>query len=207
VGIVSANVYQDLFGEGNYVGKGLYDIDTFEAGLRDRVPENSVLSHDLLEGLYARSALVTDVEVFDRSPTNYVLNAKRNHRWTRGDWQLLPWLWPRVRDARGQYARNPLSLIARWKILDNLRRSLVRPATLLWLIAAWTLLPGAPLSWTALILIIFAGSVLLDSTADMLTQLSRNRQASFRANTWPLIRLSTEATLSSVVYLAHQTYL
>lgn len=207
LGIVSANVYQDLFGEGNYVGKGLYDVDTFEAALRDRVPENSVLSHDLLEGLYARSALVSDVEVFDRSPTNYVLNAKRNHRWTRGDWQLLPWLWPRVRDARGQYARNTLSLIARWKILDNLRRSLVRPATLLWLIAAWTLLPGTPLSWTALILIIFAGAVFLDSVADMLTQLSRNRQASFRANTWPLIRLSIEATLSSVVYLAHQTYL
>ena len=207
IGVVSANVYQDFFREGNYVGKGLYDVDTFETALRDRIPENSVLSHDLLEGLYARCALVSDIGLFDRSPTNYLLNAKRNHRWTRGDWQLLPWLWPSVKAARGHYVRNSLSVIARWKILDNLRRSLVRPATLLWLVVGWTLLPGAPLSWTILILSIFAGAVFLDSAADMLAQLSRNRRASFRGNTWPFIRLSIEATVSSVVYLAHQTYL
>ena len=201
------NVYQDLFGEGNYVGKSLYDVDTFEAALTDRIPENSVLSHDLLEGLYARTALVTDVEIFDHSPINYVANSKRNHRWTRGDWQLLPWLLPRVRNARGHYGRNLLPVIGRWKIIDNLRRSLIKPATLLWLVAAWTMLPGSPTSWTVLILLMFAVPVYLDYTTELLIQLRKNRQAALRANVWALVKISTGAALSSTMYLAHQAYL
>ncbi|HLF82643.1 MAG TPA: carbohydrate-binding protein, partial [Blastocatellia bacterium] len=128
-----SDVYQDLFGEGSYTGKGLYDVDAFEAALAERVPENLLLSHDLFESLYARAALVTDVEFLDDYPSHYDSYAKRQHRWTRGDWQIARWLFRRVRDARNRPVRNRLPIISRWKILDNLRRSLVAPTMLLWL--------------------------------------------------------------------------
>jgi len=142
-----SDVYQDLFAEGIFTGKGLYDVDAFTLALHDRVPENRLLSHDLFEGLFARAALVSDVEVVDDYPADVLLHAKRQQRWTRGDWQLLPWLLPRVPTRLGR-ARNPLPPISRWKIFDNLRRSLVAPATVLLLAAAWTFLPGSPLLWT-----------------------------------------------------------
>src|ERR1041384_8010392 len=140
-----SDVYQDLFGEGSYTGKGLYNVDSFEAALEGRVPENLLLSHDLFESLYARAALVTDVELLDDYPSHYDSYAKRHHRWTRGDWQIARWLFTRVRAAHNRPVRNRLPLIARWKILDNLRRSLVAPAMLLWLASSWTVLPGNPL--------------------------------------------------------------
>ena len=96
-----SDVYQDLFGEGNFTGKGLYDVDAFEAALANRVPENSLLSHDLFESLFARAALVTDIELLDDYPASYDAYAKRQHRWTRGDWQILRWLFPTVPDATG----------------------------------------------------------------------------------------------------------
>ncbi|MGK5085509.1 hypothetical protein WDW37_19650, partial [Bdellovibrionota bacterium FG-1] len=151
-----SDVYQDLFAEGSFTGKGLYVVDAFELALADRVPENIVLSHDLFEGSYARSALVTDVELFDDYPSDYETFSKRAHRWTRGDWQIAPWLFPWVSDARGHLVPNHLSIISRWKIFDNLRRSLVPITTLLWLILAWTLLPGAPAALTVPILIMLA---------------------------------------------------
>ena len=133
-----SDVYQDLFGEGSYVGKGIYDIDAFEQALRDRVPENSLLSHDLFEGLFARVALCTDIEVIDDFPNHYLTWVARLHRWVRGDWQLLPWL--------GR--KTVLPAISRWKILDNLRRSLLPPALIALLSAGWIILPGAPSLWT-----------------------------------------------------------
>src|SRR6185295_14890146 len=151
-----SDIYQDLFGEGIYTGKGLYDVDAFEAALADRVPENLLLSHDLFESLYARAALVTDVELLDDYPSHYDSYARRQHRWTRGDWQIARWLFPRVRNAQHRPVLNRLPLIARWKILDNLRRSLVAPMMLLWLTAAWTVLPGSPLLWTLAVLVILA---------------------------------------------------
>jgi cyclic beta-1,2-glucan synthetase len=150
-----SDVYQDVFGEGSFTGKGLYVVDAFELALADRVPENAILSHDLFEGSYARSALVTDVELFDDYPADYDTFLKRLHRWTRGDWQIAPWIFGRVPVAGGGKARNPLSLLSRWKIFDNLRRSLVAPATLLWLLLAWTVMPGTPALWTAGILLVF----------------------------------------------------
>jgi hypothetical protein len=207
VAAATPNIYQDLFSEGNYVGKALYDVDTFEAALTDCIPENSVLSHDLLEGLYARCALVTDVEIFDQSPSHYVVRSRRNHRWTRGDWQLLPWLFPRVRNARGYSARNVLSAIGRWKIVDNLRRSLIKPMILLWLIAAWTILPGTPVSWTLVVLLMFAVPVYLDFTREFLRDLRRSRHAGRLKDAWVVTRFSTAEVLSSTVYLAHQAYL
>jgi cyclic beta-1,2-glucan synthetase len=142
-----SDVYQDLFGEGIFTGKGLYDIDAFTAALDGRVPENALLSHDLFEGIYARAALVTDVEVVDDYPSNVLTHTRRQHRWVRGDWQILWWLFPWV-PTRGGLERNRLPLIARWKILDNLRRSLVAPALIALFVAGWTVLPGRPIAWT-----------------------------------------------------------
>lgn len=149
-----SDVYQDLFAEGSFTGKGLYVVDVFEKALADRVPENSVLSHDLFEGSYARSALVTDIELFDDYPSDYDTFSKRQHRWTRGDWQIAQWLFPKVPDATGNYVANNLSVISRWKIFDNLRRSLVAPANFAWLVLGWTILPGSSLSWTLGIVIL-----------------------------------------------------
>ena len=142
-----SDVYQDLFGEGIFTGKGLYDVDAFSAALAGRVPENTLLSHDLFEGLYARTGLVTDIEVVDDYPSSVLAHARRQHRWVRGDWQILWWLFPMV-PSRAGLTRNRLPLIARWKILDNLRRSLLPPATLLLLALGWTVLPGHPAVWT-----------------------------------------------------------
>jgi cellobiose phosphorylase len=142
-----SDTYQDLFGEGSFTGKGLYDVDAFSAALEGRVPENALLSHDLFEGLHARCALVADVEVVDDFPSSVLAHARRQHRWVRGDWQILFWLLPFVPTRHG-LERNRLTLISRWKILDNLRRSLVAPALLALLASAWTWLPGSPVAWT-----------------------------------------------------------
>ncbi len=142
-----SDTYQDLFGEGIFTGKGLYDVDAFVTALEGRVPENALLSHDLFEGLYARTALVTDIEVVDDYPSSVLAHARRQHRWVRGDWQILWWLFPFV-PTRSGLRRNRLPLISRFKILDNLRRSLMAPASLALLLAAWTILPGSPWLWT-----------------------------------------------------------
>jgi cyclic beta-1,2-glucan synthetase len=139
-----SDVYQDLFGEGSYAGKGIYEIDSFEAALDKRVPENTILSHDLFEGSFARAGLVTNVEVFEEFPSHYEVALSRQHRWVRGDWQLLPWIFGR---------HGPLPLVARIKMVDNLRRSLFSPAALLTLIAAF-LVPGVPVwQWTAFVIV------------------------------------------------------
>ncbi|HSD33126.1 MAG TPA: glucoamylase family protein, partial [Gemmatimonadales bacterium] len=142
-----SDTYQDLFHEGIFTGKGLYDVDAFMAALEGRIPENALLSHDLFEGLHARAALVTDVEVVDDYPASVLAHARRQHRWARGDWQILFWLFPLVPTRMG-WERNRLPVISRWKILDNLRRTLVAPATLAVLALAWLVLPGNPLVWT-----------------------------------------------------------
>ncbi|HET9468036.1 MAG TPA: glucoamylase family protein, partial [Vicinamibacterales bacterium] len=143
-----SDVYQDLFGEGSYVGKGIYDVDAFERALDNRVPDNALLSHDLFEGLYARVALCTDLEVIDDYPSHYLTWVARLHRWVRGDWQLLPWLGRSVPTQRGPRVRNILPAVARWKIADNLRRSLLPVALLVLLTAGWLILPGGPSLWT-----------------------------------------------------------
>ena len=144
-----SDVYQDLFDEGIFTGKGLYDVDAFMASLEGRVPEDALLSHDLFEGLYARTALVTDVEVVDDYPSSVLAHARRQHRWVRGDWQILWWLFPFVPSRTG-LQRNRLPLVSRWKILDNLRRSLTAPAIVALLLCGWTVLPGTPRAWTAI---------------------------------------------------------
>ncbi len=143
-----SDVYQDLFAEGIFTGKGIYDIDALAAALDERFPENALLSHDLIEGAYARAALVSDIELIDDYPSHFSAYSRRKHRWVRGDWQIMRWLLPRVPDFHRRIIANPISLISRWKILDNLRRSLLEPATLALLLGGWLFLPGDPGYWT-----------------------------------------------------------
>jgi len=153
----TSDVYQDLYGEGTFVGKGLYDLRTMHRVLEHRFPRNAILSHDLLEGAYARAGLVSDVDIVDGYPSQYSTYVRRKHRWVRGDWQIVPWLFSRVPDEKGRRVDNPIPLISRWKIVDNLRRSMVGPATLVLFVAGWFALPGSPVYWTFLTLaILFA---------------------------------------------------
>jgi cyclic beta-1,2-glucan synthetase len=145
-----SDVYQDVFREGIYVGKGIYDVAAFEKSLDGRVPENALLSHDLFEGVHGRAALATDIILYEDYPPHYLAYAHRMHRWIRGDWQLLPWLLPRVPHRTEKRARNVLSVLDRWKITDNLRRSLTLPSVLAFLICGWLIFPGAAWLWTLL---------------------------------------------------------
>jgi cellobiose phosphorylase len=145
-----SDVYQDVYDEGSFIGKGIYDVDAFTHSLGGRLPDNRILSHDLLEGGYARSGLISDVVLFEDYPWAYSADVSRRSRWIRGDWQIAPWLLPRVPDAGAEKLRNPLSALSRWKILDNLRRSLVPVALLLFLLIGW-LLPGGALLCTLVV--------------------------------------------------------
>ncbi len=194
-----SDVYQDLFCEGSYTGKGLYDVDIFERALAGRVPENSVLSHDLFEGTFARCGLVSDVEFFDDFPSNAEVAASRQHRWARGDWQLVPWIFGR--------AGRDISIVNRWKMFDNLRRTLSPVACVLLLLASWSQ-PGSRQGvWTAFVLTAIAFPGLL-SLLDAL--LPHRRDVSpvshFRALAIDIGRASGHA-LISVVALAQQAWL
>ncbi len=147
-----SDVYQDLFGAAIFVGKGLYRVDDFEHAMEGRVPENSLLSHDLLEGIYGGVALVSDVVLYEDYPPTYLAQVERAQRWVRGDWQLLPWLVATLLGARGGARGERLGLVGAWKIGDNLRRSLVAPALFLLFLAGWTVLPGSALVWTLIAL-------------------------------------------------------
>ena len=151
-----SDVYQDLFGEGSYTGKGIYDVDAFELALAGRVPENTLLSHDLFEGVFARAGLVTDIELFETAPANYLVGVARQHRWARGDWQLLPWI-----------IDEDLSMVARWKMIDNLRRTLSMPMIFLTLLLGWTWDGSQPVLWSLFILGVIAIPPLLPPVAGL----------------------------------------
>jgi len=138
--LASSDVYQDLFGEGSFIGKGIYEVDIFAKGLNGRFPENRILSHDLLEGCYLRSGLLSDVQLYEEYPSRYSADVKRRHRWIRGDWQVGTWMLPFVPNANRRLRGNPLSGLSRWKIFDNLRRSLIPSALILLLLLGWTVL-------------------------------------------------------------------
>ena len=137
-----SDVYQDLSGEGSYHGKGIYDVRAFSRVLSGRFPEEWVLSHDLIEGAHVRVGLASDIELFDEFPQGYQSYSSRAHRWIRGDWQIAGWIFPRVPLPVGGRGPNPLSLFNRWKILDNLRRSLLPATSLGLLIVSWLISPG-----------------------------------------------------------------
>src|SRR6202142_3531750 len=158
-----SDVYQDLFREGSYTGKGIYDIDAFESALAGKVPENTLLSHDLFEGIFARVALATDIELFDEFPSRYEVIAARQERWARGDWQLLPWLFGRMHLGPGNRKLVRIPTIGRWKMFDNLRRSISAPAAFLTLVAGWVLPHVSHWLWTDFILAIVAIPAMLQT--------------------------------------------
>ncbi len=199
-----SDVYQDLFGEGSYTGKGIYDVDAFETALAGRVPENALLSHDLFEGVFARAGLVTDIDLFEEFPTNYEVAVRRNHRWVRGDWQLLPWILGHARDATGQTRRMRIPAHGRWKMLDNLRRSLSAPSSFLLGVAAWTLPAVSPLLWTG----VLVGSVAVPAFLPVLDNLIPRRQGFSKRShlraTGSDVQVAALQVLLAITVLAHQ---
>jgi cyclic beta-1,2-glucan synthetase len=195
-----SDVYQDLFGEGAFIGKGAYDVAAFRLSLHGRVPENALVSHDLFEGLHGRAALATDVVFYEGFPSSHLEYARRWHRWVRGDWQLLPWLAGQAPGRGGTLLANPLSALDRWKIFDNLRRSLI-PAALVALAAVgWLALPGDPWIWSALT-VAAPGAYLF---TDLVTSLARGRRRG--AVRGRLRRLADHAGrwLLAIVFMAHE---
>lgn len=161
-----SDVYQDLFAEGSFIGKGIYEVDAFQQALHERLPENLILSHDLLEGCYSRTGLLSDVLLYEDYPAGYSSDVARRHRWIRGDWQTASWLFPRVPGPGTQHQQNPISALSRCKILDNLRRSLIPAALTLLLLVGWTLLAPAWF-WTLCVIGILLIPVLLASILDL----------------------------------------
>ena len=202
-----SDVYQDLFHEGSYVGKGIYDVDAFEAALAGRVPENTLLSHDLFEGFYARTGLVTDIHLVDDYPATYLAYAARQHRWVRGDWQIARWLWRTVPDASGHRLRNTLPSISRWKILDNLRRSLLPPALVILLVTGWTILPGTATFWTLLALLVLAFPAYIQVGRSLSGRIRGVPLSQHIAAERDNIATSARQAFLSTVFLAHQGWL
>ncbi len=202
-----SDVYQDLFGEGSYIGKGIYDVDAFEAALAGRVPENALLSHDLFESIFARAGLVTDIEFFDEFPPHYAVDAARQHRWARGDWQLLPWIIGHVRGTSGRRIRTQIPSISRWKMLDNLRRTLSAPAAFLTLIVGWTLPFASPVIWTTFVLATIAIPPLLPVLTGLIPhRRGISKRSHLRAVGTDLVLAASQVALT-VTLLAHQAWL
>jgi len=167
-----SDVYQDLFGEGIFTGKGAYDAAAFRRATEGRAPENAILSHDLFEGLHGRTALASDIVLYEDFPSDYIGFARRSHRWIRGDWQLLPWLGRRVPGAGAERLASRFGLLDQWRIADNLRRSLIPPALVILAAAGWLVLPGPAWLWT-LLTIAAPGAYLF---TDLVTSLARGRR-------------------------------
>jgi len=201
-----SDVYQDLFQEGSYCGKGIYDVDAFEAALDGRIPESSVLSHDLLEGSIARAGLVSDIEVVEEFPSRYEVAAARQHRWARGDWQLLPWILGYGRDPYGR-KRNVVNLIGRWKMLDNLRRSLSAPALLLALICGWMLPSAATLLWTGFLMAIITLPSLLPWFTGLLPRSAGISKRSHLRGVGRDLAVALIQIGFLITFLAHQAWL
>ncbi|HEX5304584.1 MAG TPA: glucoamylase family protein [Dyella sp.] len=197
-----SDVYQDLFGEGSFIGKGIYDVDAFQQALEHRFPDNTILSHDLIEGAYARAGLLSDVQLYEPYPSGYLDDSQRRHRWIRGDWQILPWLLPRAPGPHG-WVRNPLSALSRWKILDNLRRSLVPAAFVLLLVVGW-LGVAQVVSWTIAILGLV---VLLPVLGALLVLVQKSPDVEWRAHLQLALRASVAQGLRAgfwVMTLPHE---
>jgi hypothetical protein len=198
-----SDVYQDLYGRASFTGKGIYDVRAFDSAVGERFPENAILSHDLIEGEYARTGLLTGVELVEDCPTTYEAFAKRKHRWVRGDWQLLPWFWNRVPDSRGEWTRNPLPFLSRWKMFDNLRRSWFEISILLLFVAGWLTVEHVA-RWTLAVLALLQ----LAAYADLLLTIGSAPERRF----WPaFIRNVGERVFEShreaflmLVFIPHQ---
>ena len=203
-----SDVYQDIFGEGSFIGKGIYDVDAFEQALNGRLPENRILSHDLLEGCYARAGLLSDVQLYEECPSRYSADVSRRHRWIRGDWQIASWLLPSVPGGRDTETgkvvrrRNPLSALSRWKLFDNLRRSIVPIALTAFLLTGWTMLPSAWF-WTAAVLAIL---LIPSICAFILSLVSKPDDVLYRQHFSMLLRSTTQHFFHAVLTLTFLPY-
>ena len=201
-----SDAYQDLFDEGIFTGKGLYEVATLHAVLDHRFPRDVLLSHDLIEGAYARAGLVTDVELIDDYPSHYSAYSRRKHRWVRGDWQIAPWIRSRIPDETGRRVPNPISIVSRWKVFDNLRRSLVDPFYFLLFVAGWLVLPGGPLYWTAVSLVL----LILPAVVQLGFGLGRSYASGRKGGVAEALRgffRTAGVILLNLVFLPHQTIL
>jgi cellobiose phosphorylase len=201
-----SDVYQDLFAEGSYTGKGIYHVDAFEQATDGRFAENVLLSHDLIEGAFARAGLATDIELYDDYPTRYLTYTRRKHRWIRGDWQILRWIGGAVPRADGQAEPNRLSPVSRWKIFDNLRRSTVEIFQLSLLVAGWTILPASRLAWTGAVLVAIAFPWLLSLTLAVLRPPRDKSLFAYYAAVWRDAVTSAQQFVLTVVFLPHQAW-
>jgi cyclic beta-1,2-glucan synthetase len=203
-----SDVYQDMFGEGSYAGKGIYDIDAFEASLAGRAPDATLLSHDLFEGTFARAGFASDVEVVEQFPTRYDVSASRHQRWARGDWQLLPWILGFAANGPDvSRARKALPRLGRWKMIDNLRRTLTAPTAVLALVVGWTLPLPSALAWTAFV---FATILIPNLIPVVSGLLNRRPGVSISAHIRALgadFRLASALTTLNVVFLADQAWM
>lgn len=190
-----SDVYQDIFQEGSFIGKGIYDVDAFQRAMHGRFPENTILSHDLLEACHARSALVSDVEFYEEHPSRYNVDIDRRHRWIRGDWQITQWLLPKVPGSDARRITNPLSVLSQWKIFDNLRRSLVPAALLLLLISTWFWVPEMGGLGSLLVVTLLLVPCVLSAVVAMLSKRPNLPWILF----WRGIGTSTGRQLSQVV--------
>ena len=201
-----SDVYQDLFQQGSFTGKGIYDVDAFAFSLRDRVPDNTLLSHDLFEGIFARAGLVTDIELFDEFPSDYLVSSARQHRWARGDWQLLPWTLGRGRATGPGRAWARVGGVGRWKMLDNLRRTLSAPLALATLVAAWTVSTASAMWWTGLVV----ASVVIPPAVPVVAGLiPRRRGISKRSHLRDVgsdVATAAARVILDIAFLAHQAW-
>ena len=195
-----SDVYQDLFGEGSYTGKGIYDVDAFEDALSGRIPENALLSHDLFEGIFARAGLASDIEFVEEFPSRYDVVAKRQHRWVRGDWQLLPWVFGRRTGSQAVPA------IGRWKLLDNLRRSLVAPFTLLAFGLCWLLPMPSAMKGALLVVATIAIPAFLPVFCSVLPHRAGIRFRNHLGTLAGELQLAALQTLLSVAFLTDQAW-
>ena len=198
-----SDVYQDLYGEGIFAGKGIYEVAVVRSVLEHRFPQNALLSHDLIEGAYARAGLVTDIEVVEDYPSHYSAYNRRKHRWLRGDWQITSWLSARVPDETARMVPNPISVVSKWKILDNLRRSLVEPATFLLFILSWLVLPGSARDWTIAAVCILFVPLWFEFLFNLVRSLAEKRASVARDAVHTLFTANFNILLS-LIFLCHQ---
>jgi cyclic beta-1,2-glucan synthetase len=201
-----SDIYQDLFHEGSYTGKGIYDVDAFELALNDRVPENSLLSHDLFEGIFARTALATDIELFEEFPSHFEAAAARQHRWARGDWQLLPWILGFAKMPRGKSQSSSMPAIGRWKTIDNLRRTCSAPAAFLTLIAGWLIAPESVWSWTRFILATLIIPPILPFLFNLYPQRKGISKRSYFQAIFDDLRIGVSQAALTITFLAFQAW-
>ncbi len=201
-----SDAYQDLYGEGIFTGKGIYEVAALHTVLNRRFPRNTLLSHDLIEGSYARAGLITDVELIDDYPSHYSAYTRRKHRWVRGDWQIARWMFSRVPDESNHLVPNPISTISRWKIFDNLRRSLVEPFTFILFVAGWLWLPGGPVYWTVALLLLFFFPTIVQ-TAFSVGRAIMSRRDGAVGQALSGAGHSAQITLLNLFFLPHQAFL